>query len=118
MSTLDRKQGREGPEPKPGDTWVVMKITGVLVDLLIKLDPTRYKNFVVLEKGRKVLYVVALRAIYGMLIASLLWYKKFRKDLESIDFVFNNYDPRVANRMVNKKQHTVIGGGNLLRSAG
>ena len=42
-----------------------------------------------------------------MLQAALLWYKKFRRDLEEIDFVFNPYDPCVANRIVDKKQHTV-----------
>jgi hypothetical protein len=40
-------------------------------------------------------------------VASLLWYKKFRADLERIGFEFNPYDPCVANRNVNKKQHTV-----------
>ena len=36
----------------------------------------------------------------------VLWYKKFRGDLEGIGFEFNDYDPCVANRMVNKRQHT------------
>jgi len=51
--------------------------------------------------------VVVLKALYGMLIASLLWYQKFREDLESIGFKFNIYDPCVANRMINNKQHTI-----------
>jgi hypothetical protein len=42
-----------------------------------------------------------------MLQSSLLYYKKFRKDLEEIEFVVNPYDPCVANRMVKGKQHTV-----------
>jgi hypothetical protein len=37
----------------------------------------------------------------------LLWYRQFRKDLEEIGFVFNPYEPCVANRLVNLKQHTV-----------
>ena len=32
---------------------------------------------------------------------------KFKKDLEEISFKFNDYDPCIANRMVNGKQHTV-----------
>ena len=58
------------------------------------------------ENNRKVIYVVVLKALYGMLIASLLWHQKFREDLESIGFKFNIYDPCVANRMINNKQHT------------
>ena len=61
----------------------------------------------VYKNGRKVIYVTVLKAIYGMLQAALLWYKKFRKDLEGIGFVFNGYDPCVANQNVNEKQHTI-----------
>ena len=36
-----------------------------------------------------------------------MYYKKFRKDIESIGFKVNPYDPCVANRTINGKQHTV-----------
>jgi hypothetical protein len=55
-----------------------------------------------------VLYVRVLRAIYGMLEAALLWYKKFRHELEEIGFLFNPYDPCVANRERKGSQHTVL----------
>jgi hypothetical protein len=96
------------PIPEKGDDRVIMKITGVLVDLLIEIDSSTYGPYVVYEKGRKVLYVRVLRAIYGMLIAALLWYKTFRKDLEEQGFKFNPYDPCVANRLVRGKQHTIL----------
>ena len=48
-----------------------------------------------------------LRALYGMLIAALLWYKKLQKDLEGIGFEFNPYYPCVANRTKNDKQQTL-----------
>jgi hypothetical protein len=48
-----------------------------------------------------------LKAIYGMLQSSLLYYKKFCKDIESIGFEVNPYDPCVANCIVKGKQHTV-----------
>ena len=94
------------PEVKEGQERVTMKITGLLVDYMIELDPS-YRNYVVMEKGKRVIYVVILRAIYGMLEASLLFYKKIRGDLEKIKFVFNPYDPCVANKMIGGKQHTV-----------
>jgi len=37
----------------------------------------------------------------------LLFYKKLRKDMESIGFVVNPYDPCVANMMVEGKQLTI-----------
>ena len=65
------------PKPKEGEERVIMKITGVLVDMLVQLKPELYGPYVVYEDGRKVLYVQVLKAICGMLQALLLWYKKF-----------------------------------------
>ena len=96
------------PDVKDGEERVIMKITGVLVDLLVEMSPEVYGPHVVFENGKKVLYVQVLRALYGMLIASLLWYKQFKSDLEGQGFEFNPYDPCVANRTVNGKQHTVL----------
>ena len=95
------------PEGQKGDEQVMMKITGVLVDMWVQLDPGLYGSHVVLENGKKVIYVQVLRAIFGMLQAALLWYQKFRTDLEGIGFEFNPYDPCVANRLVDGAQRTV-----------
>ena len=96
------------PETKKGEDRIIMKIKGKLVDMLLMLAPEIYGNFVVYENGRKVIYVQVLRAIYGMLTAALHWYNQLRGDMEEEGFVFNPYDPCVANRMVNGKQHTVL----------
>ena len=98
----------EMPEIKNGEERVMMKITGVLVDMLIEINSALYSPYVVYENGKKVLYVLVLRAIYGMLEAALLWYKKFRKELEGQGFKFNPYDPCVANRMKEGSQHTIL----------
>jgi hypothetical protein len=86
----------------------MMKITGVLVGTLVKLNPELYGPSVVFEKNRKVLYVQVMRAIYGMLEAALLWYKKFQGELEQEGLKFNPYDPCVANRVKNGSQHTLL----------
>jgi hypothetical protein len=61
------------------------------------------------EGKTKVLYVKMLKAIYGMPQSSLLYYKKFHKDIESVGFEVNPYNPCVAKRIVNGhgNQHTV-----------
>ena len=96
------------PETKPGQDRVVMKITGVLVELLVEMAPHVYEGFVVYENGQKVLYVEVLRGLYGMLIAVLLWYKRFRGDLENDGWKFNPYDPCVCNKVAYGKQHTLV----------
>ena len=90
-----------------GEERVTMKITGVLVDMLVQLRPEIYGPYVVFEKQRKVIYVQVLKAIYRMLQAALLWYNKFRQELEKEGFEFNPYDPCVGNRTKNGSQHTI-----------
>jgi hypothetical protein len=75
------------PKKEPGEDRVMMKITGVLVDMLVNRNPELYGPVTVLENCKKVPKVEVLNAIYGMLEAALLWYKTFRKDLEDIGFV-------------------------------
>ena len=60
------------PPNKYGKERVIMKITGVLVDILVKLNSETYKKHVVFENGMKVIHVAMLRAIYVMLVEALL----------------------------------------------
>jgi hypothetical protein len=93
---------------EPGEDRVVMKITGVQADTLVYKKPESYRPAVVLENRKKVLYVQVLKAIHGMLEAALLWYKAFTKDLKDIGFVFNPYNPCVANKKVQGSQQTIV----------
>jgi len=62
----------ELPKRHGNEDRVIMKITGVLVDMMVKLNPQLYGNFVVTEENRKVIYVIVLKGIiwnaYGVLI--------------------------------------------------
>jgi hypothetical protein len=60
------------PKKEPGEGRVVMKITGVLVDMLVDINPELYGPAVVLENQKKVIYIEVLKALYGMLEAALL----------------------------------------------
>ena len=95
------------PERKNGEDRIVMKLTGILVEWMLEIEPETYKGYVVMEKGVKTLYVVVTKAIYCMLIASVLWYKKLKEDLLGLGFKFNSYDPCVANRIIRGSQQTI-----------
>jgi hypothetical protein len=97
----------ELPNLGPDDERVIMKITGVLVDLLVNISPEVYGPYVVTDKHKKVLYVQVLRGLYGMLYSGIVWHTKLRSDLEGNRYVFNPYDPCVANKIVKHKRHTV-----------
>ena len=51
------------------------------MDWLVDIDPGEYENLVVIENQQKVIYLLIQKETYGMLEASLLWYRKFKKDL-------------------------------------
>jgi hypothetical protein len=86
---------------------IIMKIRGALVDILVEMNPEKYTKFVTCENGKRVIYVMMLKALYGMLESSLLYYKKFKNDIETIGFEVNPYDPCVANRIVQGTQQTI-----------
>jgi hypothetical protein len=69
----------------------MMKIRGPLVDMLIELSPETYSSHVVQEGKSRVLYVLMVKALYGMLQSSLLYYKKFCKDIKSIGKEFFSF---------------------------
>ena len=84
-----------------------MKVRDDLVEWLCQIDPASYTPYVVVERKAKVLYLQVTRAIYGMVQAGLFWYRKLQNDLEEVGFVFNNYDPCVANWMKKGDQHKI-----------
>ncbi len=86
-----------------------IKIRGVLVDILVEIAPDVYKSYVTKDrKGVPQLLVQCQNALYGTMVASLLYYRKFAKSLTDIDFVINPYDPCVANKMIDGKQCTIL----------
>ena len=92
--------------PHEGET-VIMKVRGELANILVETSPELYKKYLVYEKGVPVLYLEILKALYGMLESSLLFYKKLVKDLKDEGFELNPYDPCVANKMIDGKQLTL-----------
>ena len=88
---------------------VIVHLRGKLAELMVATDPEIYKKYVsVNRKGELVLYVEALNALYGIMKAALLFYLKFVKNLKSIGFLLNPYDPCVAIKIVDGAQLTVV----------
>ena len=75
---------------------VIIQIRGVVVDWLVGIDPNVYSQYVTVDKkGDKQLLVECLNAIYGTMVAGLLYYRKFAESLAKMEFVVNPYDPCV-----------------------
>lgn len=88
------------------DERIIMKIRGQLVDILCNIDEG-YQNFVTNENSHKIIYVHVQKAIYGLLVSAMLFYKKLARCLKEKGYKINPYDSCVANKVINGKQHTV-----------
>jgi hypothetical protein len=62
--------------PQTGEK-IIMKIRGKLIDMLQERFPGVYDDYVLHKGKNKILYVKMLKALYGMMIASILYYKTF-----------------------------------------
>jgi len=81
------------------DSFVIMKMTGKLAELMVKTAPNIYCKYVIEDSsGKPILYVQLQKALYGMLKSALLFYKKLVSDLTHMGFTLNPYDPCVANK--------------------
>jgi hypothetical protein len=80
-------------------TPVYIKCMRLLRDLIVDLYP-EYEKYV----GKDgVLYCKLLKALYGCVQASKLWYQKVSKLIESLGYVRGEVDPCVFRRVVEEK---------------
>jgi hypothetical protein len=118
LCIIDAKEGRDvtvinipnvfiQTRVEDGD-MAIIKIRGVLVDILVQIAPNVYKSYITTDKkATKQLLVQCQNALYGTMVASLLYYRKFTKSLTSVGFEINPYNPCVANKIVDGTQMTM-----------
>ena len=58
-----------------GNRIARVRLCGVLSDLLVKIDPLNSAESFLLEGGHKVIYADLKKALYGALIASLIFWR-------------------------------------------
>jgi len=86
--------------------FVVIKVTGESTDVMCKVRPD-YEELVVIDKGKRVLYLRLSKALYGCIQSALLWYNTFKEHLIDMGFKLNPYDPCVANAVIDGHQCTI-----------
>ena len=89
------------------DEFVLIKLTGDAVDIMCKAN-AKYRPFVAMESGKKVLYLQLLKALYGCVRSALLWYDLFVSTLKEQGFTLNPYDLCTANKMIDGHQCTIV----------
>ena len=89
------------------DPGVYMRIDGAMAELLMEIDHDMYHPHMVMEKGKPVIYVELLKALYGTLRAARLFCEKLSGKLQEWGFTLNAYDSCVANKYVDGQQCTI-----------
>ena len=90
------------------DEVVHMRLEGKMTELLVRIDPTKYQKYVVIENGKPVIYVMLKKALYGTLRAALLFWQRLSSQLEAWGFKPNPYDPCVMNKGIDGAQCTIL----------
>ena len=85
---------------------VHIKLVGEAAEIMCDVN-AKYKDNIVMEKGKKTLYMRLNKALYGCMQSALLWYETYANCLKEMGFRLNVYDPCVANKMIEGKQCTV-----------
>ena len=87
-----------------GDHTVRVRIYGVLADILVKIDPSKFSDKIVLEGGHNMIYAALKNSLYDALIASLLFLWDLYGALVSWGFKLNLYGICFTTKTVNGKQ--------------
>ena len=71
---------------------------------MVKIAPENYFEKAVNEGGKKEIYTVLLKALYGTLVASLLFWKDWTNERDRWSFETNSYETCVIKKTVDGKQ--------------
>lgn len=86
--------------------FVIVRLAGEAVDIMCSTNQD-FDKYIVMEKGKKALYVQLKKVMYGCIKSALLWYETLKEKLIDMGFVLNQYDPCVANGVINGDQCTI-----------
>ena len=90
------------------DELLHMRLDGKMAEIMVRTDPEVYTKFVVMERGKKVIYVELKKDLYGTLRAALLFWQRLTAQLKEWGFEVNPYDWCVVNKTIAGKQCTIV----------
>ena len=67
-----------------------MKLGGYFINIVCQVN-TYYKQHVIYDNGKKVLYLLVLMVIYGCIKSLFLWYNLLSTTIEGLVFEINPY---------------------------
>jgi hypothetical protein len=108
VATLDIPGAFLQTRMPPTEDKVHVVLDGRMAELLAKISPETYQEYVHHKRGQAYIYCLLNVALYGTLKAAVLFWKKLTESLKMRGFTINPYDWCVANKIVNGKQLTIV----------
>ena len=90
------------------DEDVHVVLDGRMAELLAKVSPETYQEYVYHRRGQAYIYCKLNVALYGTLKAALLFWKKLTASLKTRGFEINPYDWCIANKQIQGSQCTIV----------
>ena len=91
------------------DEEVLMVMKGKLANMMVQIAPQVYRKYMTVIRNRTpILHVKLQKGLYRLMRASLLFYRKLRKELGDYGFEINQYDPCVANKTNEDGKHMTL----------
>ena len=90
----------------PSGKRLFLVLRGQMVDIMCNVN-LEYRQHVIMQRGKKFLYLRVIRSIYGYIEAALLWYELYKENLENESFVLNPYEMCKANKTIDGHHHTI-----------
>ena len=90
--------------PMTGENPVYMKLNKEISEILCNIDSS-FREF---KNSRHEIIVRLMKALYGCVQSSKLWFKHIQSTLQDIGFIGNSVDECVMNKKFGEKQCTVV----------
>jgi Endomembrane protein 70 len=85
-----------------------LKMTDEAVHFIVEISPSNYKDCVITEKGKGVLYLVLKKALYGCVKSALLFWEDLSGKVIKRGYDLNPYNRCIANKIVDNSLRTVV----------
>jgi hypothetical protein len=85
-----------------------VKMTDEAAHFIVEISPSTYKDYVITEKGKGVLYLELKKALYRCVKSALLFWEDLSSKLFKQGYDINPYDRCVANKIVDNSQMTIV----------
>jgi len=92
----------------PEDRPQYLKFQGDMVNIMLEIDPPLKGCIRTHKSGKKVMYGKLNKAVYGTLLAEILFYTKLSEFLKGEGFKMNPYDPCCFTKMINGSSCTLL----------